>query len=76
MITRSVSANHMELETEDGPELLRIAHLFGVNLEGLVKVSLIFVREGLTDESCYERFQRERQRELAELDDQLDWTQP
>jgi len=76
VITRSVSANHLELESEDALELLRIARLLDVNVAGLCKVSVLFIREGLTDEICYENFQARARAEARERDAQLDFTQP
>lgn len=76
MITRSSSANHLELDSEDAVELLRIAQFFRVDAMGICKVSVTFIREGLTDESCYEKFTREARAALADRDAQLDWTQP
>lgn len=76
MIVRSVSGNHLELESEDPLELLRIVQLLHVDATGICKVSVIFIRHPLDEESLYEKFQERAQRELAELDSQLDWTQP
>lgn len=56
MITASVSQNHLELETTDRLELLRIARLMwelGEHIElqdpRVVKVSLTFIRKDLTN---------------------------
>lgn len=76
MITRSGSVHHLELESADALELLRIARFFGVSAEGLCKVSVTFIREGLDSEDLYEKFHRYASHERAERDAQLDWTQP
>lgn len=64
MITQSVSANHLELVSEDPHELSRIARFFKVDVTAICKVSVQFIREDLTDESCYKNFE-DRQRALA-----------
>lgn len=50
--TQSVSAHHLEEFTEDPVTILRVCAVFGYNPEGVVRVSLILVREGLTDDDC------------------------
>lgn len=56
MIFLSVSANHLELASEDAVELLRITTCCAslgvpVSAERLVRVTLTFIREDLTNES-------------------------
>lgn len=51
MLTRSVSENHLELETEDLREILRLMAMDDLEFDDdcpVVKVSLIFVRAPLT----------------------------
>lgn len=76
MITRSASANHLELESTDTLELLRIAQLLHVDPTAICKVCVIFVREPLDEGDLYEKFHRYARHELDERDSQLDWTQP
>jgi len=71
VITESVSASHVELSTEDVLELFRLAQFCNVSASGVVRVSLIFVREGLTDADCYDNFTERARAELREQHDQL-----
>lgn len=53
MITQSVSDVHLELATQDGSELVRLTSCLAqlgtpVSAEGLVRISLILIREPLT----------------------------
>jgi len=80
VVTQSVSPNHLELSSEDPEELVRLVSFLqrafheDISLMGVVRVSLIFVREGLTDEVCIDRFrewaasQLEEQRAQTSLD--------
>jgi len=73
MVINSVSANHLELSlTLEDPEFLRLAQLLGVSGIDLCKVSVIFVREGLTHDEFCENFQERGKRELAERGNQAD----
>lgn len=56
----------------DDEELLRIARFLNVSAEGLCKLSVIFVREGLTDEICYNKFTERARAAVENLDAQLD----
>lgn len=76
MITRSSSANHLELESDDRLELLRIASFLGISAEGLCKVSVTFIRHPLDEKSLYDKFTQDARAAIAERDSQLDWIQP
>lgn len=80
MITRSVSNDHLELECTDALELLRLGAVCeGVDVSGVVRASIIFVRQPLDSEDLHEKFTRHLEAARlhnAEIDSQLDWTQP
>lgn len=76
VITISSSISHLELESDDALELLRIARFLGVSAEGLCKVSVTFIRGPLDEEDLYERFHKHARAALAERDAQLDFTTP
>jgi len=47
---------------------------YGINKEGVCKVFVIFCREGLTDEICYENFERQGAASSTDSQDgQTDW---
>lgn len=75
-LVKSTSASHVELDVTDEISLLRLAQLLGVSAERVCKASVIFVREGLTDESCYDTFTQEARAQLAERDSTLELFQP
>lgn len=53
MLVVSVSAEHLELEYSwpaDNIDIVRLANISGTELQGICKVSVIFVRNGLTAE--------------------------
>lgn len=76
MITVSSSAYHLELESEDALELLRIAQLLGLDPAGICKVSVTIIRQGIDEGDLYARFTRHARECQREIDAQLDWTQP
>lgn len=76
MIVRSTSANHVELETEDALELLRIAKLLKQNPLGICKAVVIFIRQGIDEEDLYARFTAHAEARAREIDAQLDFTAP
>jgi len=66
MTTLSVSAQHLEEATEDPESILRICSFMGYNVMGVVRISIILVREGLTDEICIRKFQETRRHEAED----------
>lgn len=79
MIVQSSSNSHLELGVSDDLELLRLAQLMKVDPTGICKALVIFVREPLDSEELHTRFYsrlQEARAANAELDAQLDFTQP
>jgi len=70
----TVCDGFIELEPATLREKVQLAKMCDVNLEGVCKVSVIFIRGALTDEITDERFQSLR-RAVAERDaqDELPW---
>jgi len=66
VLISAVGPNHLvvDLDVQD-PELFRVLNLIGAKGDGVCKVSVTVIREGLTDEICYKNFQ-ERAARLAE----------
>jgi len=71
MNTALTSPNYLELVTEDAVEIFHLCRQFDINAAGVCKVSVNFVREGLTDEICYENFTRRARALLAAEADQI-----
>jgi len=65
MIVLSASADMLQfrLEPDDGRFWLLLRDI-GANPDGVDAIIVTISREGLTDESCIENFDRERAREL------------
>jgi len=66
VLTKSVGANHLDVELEED-EYLRVLHLLGIPFDGICKVSVTIIREGLTDETCYKNFTERGRHLLADL---------
>jgi len=74
MIVQSTSVHHVEVDFVDPDDIYRLCNAAGIVAKGVCKVSVIFVREGLTDEECYEKFEREARARIKQLDAQLEFT--
>jgi len=76
MIVETSSAHHIEVDFVDLDDIVRLCNAAGINADRVCKVSVIFVRGGLTDESWYEKLTERARAGLRAVDDQLDFTTP
>jgi len=73
MIVRTVTANYLELEVEfEDRAFYTVLNAVGAKADKVCKLSVIILREGLTDEICYKNFKARGDTSVAEAASQED----
>jgi len=73
VLIKHCSAEYLEVELEiDDPGYFRVISAIGAKADGVCKVTVNLLRQGLTDEICYKNFQERGRQLLADVESQQD----
>jgi len=73
MLIKEVTANYLELEVEfEDRAWYQVLNAVGAKADGVFKIRVTILREGLTDEICYKNFKERGDNAIAEAGRQDD----